>query len=130
LQVIVSSHNALGNGRYYDTETQTSFTFDHITQVTKITNDVEVNWPTDHREPPMRDRIAWSRNMVICCMKLEALSTIPIELRCCRKSLIKSLSKITSEFYPSASFGVYPKEDDRLIAVLIVASKYSPNNYW
>ena len=31
-QVIVSSHNLLPNGRYYDPETETSFAFDHITQ--------------------------------------------------------------------------------------------------
>jgi len=32
-QVLVSSHNSLGGGRYYDVESQSSFAFDHITQV-------------------------------------------------------------------------------------------------
>lgn len=32
-QVIVSSHNSLGDGRYYDVESQSSFAFDQITQV-------------------------------------------------------------------------------------------------
>ncbi|KAI9852192.1 MAG: F-actin-capping protein subunit alpha [Pleopsidium flavum] len=32
-QVTVSSHNALGDGRYYDAESQSSFAFDHATQV-------------------------------------------------------------------------------------------------
>lgn len=31
-QVIVSSHSSLGNGRYYDIESSSSFTFDHVTQ--------------------------------------------------------------------------------------------------
>ena len=32
-QVVVSSHNSLGGGRYYDVESSTSFAFDHTTQV-------------------------------------------------------------------------------------------------
>lgn len=30
--VIVSSHNSLGDGRYYDVESSSSFEFDHATQ--------------------------------------------------------------------------------------------------
>lgn len=30
--VLVSPYNSLGDGRYYDTETQSSFDFDHATQ--------------------------------------------------------------------------------------------------
>ena len=33
LKVIVSSHNSLGDGRYYDVESSSSFVFDHSTQV-------------------------------------------------------------------------------------------------
>ena len=47
-----------------------------------------------------------------------------------RKSLIKSLSTHTSEHYPNASLGIYPSEDDTQIAILTVANKYSPNNFW
>lgn len=32
-QVIVSEHNALGDNRYFDTASQTSFQVDHTTQV-------------------------------------------------------------------------------------------------
>ncbi len=32
-QVIISSHSSLGNGRYYDVESSSSFAFDHTTQV-------------------------------------------------------------------------------------------------
>jgi hypothetical protein len=36
LEVIVSSHNSLGNGRYYDVESSSSFAFDHTTQACLI----------------------------------------------------------------------------------------------
>lgn len=32
-QVIISSHSSLGDGRYYDVESSSSFAFDHATQV-------------------------------------------------------------------------------------------------
>ena len=31
-QVLVSSHNSLGDGQYFDVESSSSFSFDHITQ--------------------------------------------------------------------------------------------------
>jgi hypothetical protein len=31
-QVVISSHNSLGGGRYYDVESSSSFAFDHTTQ--------------------------------------------------------------------------------------------------
>jgi capping protein alpha len=31
-EVLVSEHNKLGDGRYYDIESQSSFAFDHATQ--------------------------------------------------------------------------------------------------
>lgn len=34
--VIISSHNSLGNGRYFDVESSSSFAFDHATQVRPI----------------------------------------------------------------------------------------------
>ncbi|TVY19047.1 F-actin-capping protein subunit alpha [Lachnellula arida] len=47
-----------------------------------------------------------------------------------RKSLLKGLSTHVKEHYPSASYGVYPIEDDSKIAAVVVANKYSPNNFW
>ncbi|KAF5966728.1 3-methyl-2-oxobutanoate dehydrogenase (lipoamide)E1 beta chain precursor [Fusarium coicis] len=35
--VIISSHNSLGDGRYYDVESSSSFAFDHTAQVSKST---------------------------------------------------------------------------------------------
>jgi len=31
-QVVINSFNSLGDGRYYDTSSQSSFAFDHATQ--------------------------------------------------------------------------------------------------
>lgn len=47
-----------------------------------------------------------------------------------RKSLLKSLSTHVQEHYPNASYGVYPIENDSKIAIVMVANKYSPNNFW
>lgn len=47
-----------------------------------------------------------------------------------RKSLLKSLSAHAKEHYPTSSYGVYPTEDDSAVAIVLVANRYSPNNYW
>jgi len=47
-----------------------------------------------------------------------------------RKSLLKALRTHVDEHYPSSSIGVYSTENDSKIAIVIVANKYSPNNYW
>lgn len=46
------------------------------------------------------------------------------------KSLLKSLSSHAREHYPSCSYGVFPTEDDSSVVILLVANKYSPNNFW
>ncbi|KAJ5172050.1 subunits of heterodimeric actin filament capping protein Capz [Penicillium capsulatum] len=46
------------------------------------------------------------------------------------KSLLKSLGVHAREHYPSCSYGVYPAEDDSAVAILLVANRYSPNNFW
>lgn len=46
------------------------------------------------------------------------------------KSLLKSLATHAQEHYPSCSYGVYPTEDDSAVAILLVANRYSPNNFW
>jgi capping protein (actin filament) muscle Z-line, alpha len=46
------------------------------------------------------------------------------------KSLVKSLSTHTSEHYPKSSQGVFPTQDDSQLAIVTVANKYSPSNYW
>ncbi|KFY38230.1 hypothetical protein V495_06693 [Pseudogymnoascus sp. VKM F-4514 (FW-929)] len=95
-QVIVSSHNSLGDGRYFDVENSSSFEFDHTTQ--KASN--------------------------VQSYVLESANSDLI------KSLIKSLAKHAEDHYPNSSYGVYPIENDSKIAILLVANKYSPNNFW
>lgn len=47
-----------------------------------------------------------------------------------RKGLLKSLRSHGTEHYPKYHIGVYPTSDDSQIALLTVASKYSPANFW
>ncbi|KAJ5618381.1 hypothetical protein N7528_007024 [Penicillium herquei] len=46
------------------------------------------------------------------------------------KSLLKSLGNHAREHYSNCSYGVYPIEDDSAVAILLVANRYSPNNFW
>ncbi|KAJ5175803.1 F-actin-capping protein subunit alpha [Penicillium canariense] len=46
------------------------------------------------------------------------------------QSLLKSLGVHAREHYPSCSYGVYPIENDSAVAILLVANRYSPNNFW
>lgn len=46
------------------------------------------------------------------------------------KSLLKSLSTHVQEHYSNASYGIYPIEGDSKLAIIVVANKYSPNNFW
>ncbi|KAI1814875.1 subunits of heterodimeric actin filament capping protein Capz [Poronia punctata] len=94
--VIISSHSSLGDGRYYDVESSSSFEFDHATQ----------------------------KASAVQSHVLEGAQTELVN------SILKSLSPYVKEHYPSASYGVYPIENDSKVAIIIVANKYSPNNYW
>ncbi|PYH46466.1 F-actin-capping protein subunit alpha [Aspergillus saccharolyticus JOP 1030-1] len=46
------------------------------------------------------------------------------------KSLIKSLSAHAREHYRNCCYGVYPVVDDSAVAIVLVANRYSPNNFW
>ncbi|KAJ5881414.1 uncharacterized protein N7529_000086 [Penicillium soppii] len=46
------------------------------------------------------------------------------------KSLLKSFGVHAREHYPNCSYGVYPIENDSALAILLVANRYSPNNFW
>ncbi|KAK4185550.1 F-actin-capping protein subunit alpha [Podospora australis] len=94
--VIISSHNSLGDGRYYDTESASSFAFDHATQ----------------KASGVQSHV------------LEGAQTDLVN------STLKSLGSYVKEHFPNAVYGVYPIEDDSRLAVIIVANKYSPNNFW
>ncbi|TWU77690.1 F-actin-capping protein subunit alpha [Metarhizium rileyi] len=94
--VLISSHNSLGDGRYYDVESSSSFAFDHATQAPSAVQSHVV-------EGAQADLV---------------------------KSTLKSLGTYVKEHFPNASFGAYPIESDSKVAIIIVANKYSPNNFW
>ncbi|KAK3381352.1 putative F-actin-capping protein [Podospora didyma] len=95
-QVIVSSHSSLGNGRYFDVESSSSFAFDHATQKASAVQSYVL-------EGEQADLV---------------------------KSTLKGLSTYVKEHFSNAAYGVYPIENDTKIAAIIVANKYSPNNFW
>ena len=129
LKVIVSSHNSLGDGRYYDVESSSSFAFDHSTQV--LTQGLQGrerradHWIESQRNAELRPR----KQPLRSCVGLHGSHAKP-SLTTSRNSLLKPLGTHVKEHYPSASYGVYPIESDSKIAILIVANKYSPNNFW
>jgi hypothetical protein len=95
-KVIVSSHSSLGDGRYYDVDSSSSFEFDHTTQ--KASN--------------------------VQSYVLESAHSDLV------KSTLKSLGVYVKEHFRDATYGVYPTENDSKLAIIIVANKYSPKNYW
>ncbi|MCJ1245357.1 F-actin-capping protein subunit alpha [Trapelia coarctata] len=46
------------------------------------------------------------------------------------KSLLKALATHASEHYNNPTFSVFPTSDDNTLAILLVANKYSPSNFW
>ncbi|KAF2647303.1 F-actin-capping protein subunit alpha [Lophiostoma macrostomum CBS 122681] len=95
-EVLVSEYNRLGDGRYYDVESQSSFEFDHASGKASGVQSYVL-------DSGLGDLV---------------------------KSLVKSLGTHASEHYPKSSLGVYPIEDDSQLAIVTVASKYSPSNFW
>ncbi|KAK0742506.1 F-actin capping protein alpha subunit-domain-containing protein [Apiosordaria backusii] len=96
-QVIISEFSSLGDGRYFDSESQSSYEFDHASG--KVTGRVE----------------SW-------VLEGEQASLV--------KSTLSTVGGYVKEHFPNAAYGVYPIEDDTKIAVVVVANKYSPNNFW
>jgi len=94
--VLVSSHNSLGGGTYYDVESSSSFVFEHSTQ-----------------------KASRVQSYVLESAHGELV-----------KSLLKSLSAYVQDHYLNATYGVCPIEDDSKLAIVLVANKYSPNNFW
>ncbi|KAJ6279120.1 f-actin-capping protein subunit alpha [Bipolaris maydis] len=95
-EVLVSQYNSLGDGRYYDIDTQSSFDFDHVTGKASAVQSYVVETSND-------DLL---------------------------KSLNKALSTHAAEHYPKSSHGVYPIPSSSNFAIITVANKYSPTNYW
>ncbi|KAL9000648.1 MAG: hypothetical protein Q9169_000684 [Polycauliona sp. 2 TL-2023] len=100
--VLISPYNSLGDGRYYDVESQKSFAFDHQSQKA---SDVR---PYNH-ESEYSDLIS---------PLLKSLSTHSIEHY---PSATYTVCPTPSSSSPS---------NDTTIALLLVSNKYSPSNFW
>ncbi|EAL88857.1 F-actin-capping protein subunit alpha [Aspergillus fumigatus Af293] len=107
-EVIVSEFNKIEGNRYFDVESQTSFGVDHVTQ----------------QASGAQSYVLESQNADLIHVEVHSRSNQ------CSKSLLKSLAKHAAEHYPNCSYGVYPTEDDTAVAILLVANRYSPNNFW
>jgi hypothetical protein len=46
------------------------------------------------------------------------------------RSLLKAFQTASAEHFPSYTIGVYPADHDAAVALLLVANKYSPQNFW
>lgn len=117
--VIVSAHNSLGDGRYYDVENSSSFDFDHATQKASgvqsysvESKNIELVYVAEQQTCLYRK---WISMLMVCVDS---------------KSTSKSLGTYVKEHFPNAAYGVYPIEDDSKLAIIIVGNKYSPNNFW
>ncbi|KAI4122062.1 MAG: hypothetical protein LQ338_006019 [Usnochroma carphineum] len=100
-KVLISSYNSLGDGRYYDTGSQRSFTFDHQTQKA---SDVQPYTPdTEYSD--------------LISSLLKSLSTHASE---------HYPSATTAVFAPSPS----SSSPSPTITLLLVSNKYSPSNFW
>ncbi|MCJ1478356.1 F-actin-capping protein subunit alpha [Lambiella insularis] len=94
--VLVTPYNSLGDGRYYDVESNSSFAFDHTTQIPSA-------------------------------VQSHTLESQHIDLI---KSLLKSLSTHATEHYSSSTYSIFPTASDSTLAIVLVANKYSPSNFW
>jgi hypothetical protein len=113
-QVIVSSYNSLGDGRYYDVESSSSFEFNHTTRKASAVQSHTL-------EGPQSDLVYESNSKTLAERPADEKSS---------KSSLKSVSSYVKEHFANAACGVYAIENDSKIAVIIVANKYSPNNFW
>lgn len=135
-QVLISSYNSLGEDRYYDAESQTSFSFDHTTQVRlcALKNTHRVGTGADEPTESIERAVPRSRNPAhrtdVTPPRHTRPPTPPLTQDRSRKSIFKSLSAHAREHYPASTYSVLPTSSDSTLAILLVANKYSPSNYW
>lgn len=112
-KTLITEHNSLDDGRYYDTAGQTSFEVDHASQVHAVF-------------PFLVSRFANK------CQKASNSQQHPLDSQNADliRSLQKSFSRAAAEHFPSSTIGVYPVESDSAVVMVLVANKYSPQNFW
>ncbi|MCJ1430917.1 F-actin-capping protein subunit alpha, partial [Xylographa pallens] len=116
--VLVTPYNALGGGRYYDVASHSSFAFDHTTQVSRPTS---ASYATTSAPANGGQKAS-----AVQAHTLESPHTDLIN------SLLKAVGAHAAEHYTSSTYTVCPTSasDDRTLAILLVANKYSPSNFW
>jgi len=112
-QVLISPYNTLGDGRYFETASQTSFEVDHASQV-------RYQHQTQHVR--LADPLQKATNAQSHPLDSQNADLI--------RSLQKSFSTVSAEHFPSSTVGIYPTDSDSAITLLLVANKYSPQNFW
>jgi len=66
IQTIVSEFNSLGDGRYFDTASQSSFAFDHTTQVSDSSLIGRMH-TDDHRKHLLSNHMCWNHSIQTSC---------------------------------------------------------------
>lgn len=128
----MSEFNKLEGNRYFDVESQTSFEVDHVNQVCLgplvmfLVTGVILTRLGSIRCAVVCARVAKCGFDVRYCLPRWSLFTTNEH----SKSLLKSLSAHATEHYATSSYGVYPIENDSAVAIVLVANRYSPNNFW
>lgn len=107
----MSEHNALGDNRYFDTATQTSFQVQHSTQV-YTTSTAENTADTTKQASNAQSHLLESQHADLI------------------RSLQKSLNTAAPEHFASHTHGVFPSKDGSNVVIVLVANKYSPQNFW
>ncbi|KAL9030020.1 MAG: hypothetical protein Q9196_001808 [Gyalolechia fulgens] len=114
--VLISSYNSLGDGRYYDTESQRSFFLDHQTQVL-----------LSHLPKNQYELRAKSQNQKASDVHPYTPDSEHSDLI---SSLLKSLSTHATEHYPTSTSTVCFHPATNTLILLLVSNKYSPSNFW
>ncbi|KAL8690759.1 MAG: hypothetical protein Q9224_004331 [Gallowayella concinna] len=124
--VLISPYNRLGDGRYYDVETQKSFAFDHQTQRQKASDVQPYALDSEHSDL-MYESTPWPLPQPISHTQTSTANTTTNNRS---SSLLKSLSTHSTEHYPSATYTVCPTPSSpNTLALLLVSNKYSPSNF-
>ncbi|MCJ1420864.1 F-actin-capping protein subunit alpha [Xylographa parallela] len=136
-QVLVTPYNSLGGGRYYDVASHSSFAFDHTTQVSRPTSALyaTTSAPANggQKASAVQAHTLESPHTDLMYSGPSPPHASSANLTTLRSnSLLKAVGAHAAEHYTSSTYSVCPTaaSDDRTLAILLVANKYSPSNFW
>ncbi|KYK54959.1 hypothetical protein DCS_06920 [Drechmeria coniospora] len=111
--VLISPHNSLGDGRYYDVESSSSFAVDHATQARRRKETMET---FEVKRLTGRQKASAVQSHSIEGPQVELMHVSPAASLALRAN--------------AGHYGAYPIESDAKMAMIVVANRYSPNNFW